>query len=42
MSNISKEIVLNESTLFDIYLSTVLSIISAIISYAVILIQTTV
>jgi hypothetical protein len=42
ISNISKEIALNASTLFDIYSSTVLSIISAIISYAVILIQTTV
>jgi hypothetical protein len=42
ISNISKEIVFNASTLFDIYFSTVLSIVSAIISYAVILIQTTV
>jgi hypothetical protein len=42
ISNISKEIVLNASTLFDIHFSTVLSIISAIISYTVILIQTTV
>jgi hypothetical protein len=42
ISNISKEIVLNASTLFDMYSSTVLSIISVIISYTVILIQTTV
>jgi hypothetical protein len=42
ISNISKEIVFNVSSLFDINLSTTLSIISAIISYTVILIQTTV
>jgi hypothetical protein len=42
ISNIGKETVFNASTLFDIYFSTVLSIISVIISYTVILIQTTV
>jgi len=42
ISNTSKEIVFNASSLFDINLSTTLSIISAIISYTVILIQTTV
>ncbi len=41
ISNISKEIVFNVSSLFDINFSTTLSIISAIISYTVILIQTT-
>jgi hypothetical protein len=40
--NTSKEIAINVSSLFDINFSTTLSIISAIISYTVILIQTTV
>jgi hypothetical protein len=42
LSNTSKKIVFNVSSLFDINFSTTLSIISAIISYTVILIQTTV
>jgi hypothetical protein len=42
ISNVSKEIVFNASSLFSINFSTVLPIISAIISYTVILIQTTV